>query len=191
VNKPLCSWVEHDPLEILQRTRECIEETLRKGKEKGLGINSDTVKAIGITNQRETTLVWSRKTGKPLHNAIVWLDIRTRTLCKKLQDELSGGVNHFRDVTGLPISTYFSAVKLKWLLENVPEVSDAVDAGDAMVGTLDTWLIWNLTGGCGSEAKFVTDCTNAARTMLMDLKTLEWHQPSLDELGIKTEILPE
>lgn len=186
-----CRWVEHDPLEILQRARECIDATLQKGKEKGLQFNSDTVKGIGITNQRETTLVWSRKTGKPLYNAIVWLDIRTRTLCKTLSDQFSDGVDHFRGVTGLPISTYFSAVKLRWLMENVPEVKEAMEAGDAMFGTLDTWLIWNLTGGSSRGGRFVTDCTNAARTMLMDLRTLDWHQESLDELGIKRDVLPE
>eukprot|EP00850_Spirogloea_muscicola_P018433 SM000168S02632 [mRNA] locus=s168:281215:284144:- [translate_table: standard] len=262
-------------------------EAVAKAGAAGLRLDGGAVRGIGITNQRETTVVWSRATGQPLHNALVWMDVRTSDICRRLERELAGGRDHFRRATGLPISTYFSATKLLWLLENVPAVKVAVDSGDAMFGTIDTWLVWHLTGGpgrtgaqCSHESRgrsdtacaragdsdtedgwvkvdherwaataspasmeeaggrlseapvpnvpetdascfsrggargsgmgspasgagihvtvasqliladFAVDCSNAARTMLMDLRTLQWHEPTLDTLGIPKAILP-
>eukprot|EP00850_Spirogloea_muscicola_P004527 SM000019S05071 [mRNA] locus=s19:777378:781010:- [translate_table: standard] len=307
---PRAGWVEHDPVQILANTRACMAEAVAKAGAAGLRLDGGAVRGIGITNQRETTVVWSRATGQPLHNAIVWMDVRTSDICRcallpcpwglapasaacagpgltagagarpatsrRLERELAGGRDHFRRATGLPISTYFSATKLLWLLENVPAVKAAVDSGDAMFGTIDTWLVWHLTGGpgrtgaqCSHESRgrsdaacaqatdsdtddgwvkvdheryaataspatteeagrrlseapvpnvpetdascssgggargsrmgvasqliladFAVDCSNAARTMLMDLRTLQWHEPTLDTLGIPKAILP-
>lgn len=186
---PQAGWVEHDPMEILETVRVCMGVALEKTKEAS-NLADVELKAVGITNQRETTVIWSKSTGKPLYNAIVWMDVRTSALCRRLEAELSGGRTHFVKSSGLPISTYFSALKLIWLLENVAAVKEAVRTGDALFGTVDTWLIWNLTGGVGKGAH-VTDCSNAARTMLLDLKTLDWHQHSLEELNIPFEILPK
>lgn len=197
---PRAGWVEHNPLEILDTVRSCMQEALKKAAAAGLNVEGN-VKGVGITNQRETTVVWSRSSGKPLHNAIVWMDGRTSSICRRLEKELEGGKNHFREVTGLPISTYFSAMKLVWLLENEADVRAAVDSGDALVGTIDSWLIWNLTGvpiskdegpdtGGDSNRVHVTDCTNAARTMLMDIRTLQWHDSTLKDLGIPKSVLP-
>lgn len=176
-------------MEILETARVCMCVALEKAKEASKLADVE-LKAIGITNQRETSIIWSKSTGKPLYNAIVWMDVRTSSICRRLEAELSGGRTHFVKSSGLPISTYFSSLKLIWLLENVPEVKAAVKNGDALFGTVDTWLIWNLTGGVGKGAH-VTDCSNAARTMLLDLKTLDWHQHSLEELNIPLEILPK
>lgn len=186
---PQAGWVEHDPMEILETVRTCMRLALEKAKEASK-LKVVELKAIGITNQRETTIIWSKSTGKPLFNAIVWMDVRTSSICRRLEAELSGGRTHFVKSCGLPISTYFSALKLIWLLENVPEVKEAVKNEDALFGTVDTWLVWNLTGGVGKGAH-ITDCSNAARTMLLDLKTLEWHKRSLEELNIPLEILPK
>eukprot|EP00268_Persea_americana_P010639 TRINITY_DN1432_c1_g1_i1.p1 TRINITY_DN1432_c1_g1~~TRINITY_DN1432_c1_g1_i1.p1 ORF type:complete len:531 (+),score=99.04 TRINITY_DN1432_c1_g1_i1:501-2093(+) len=195
---PQPGWVEHDPVDILKSVRECITKALDKATANGHNIDKG-LKAIGITNQRETTVIWSKSTGLPLHNAIVWMDVRTSSICRKLESKLSGGRSHFVNVCGLPISTYFSAIKLLWLMENVDAVKAAIKTGDAMFGTIDSWLIWNLTGGCGGEDRdqhqvkgvHVTDCSNASRTMLMDLKTLNWDQPTLDALGIPLSVLPK
>ncbi|KAG6548815.1 hypothetical protein Mapa_009576 [Marchantia paleacea] len=182
---PEAGWVEHDPMEILETVRVCMRESLKKvGPEVAAGL-----KGIGITNQRETTVVWSKSTGRPLHNAIVWMDVRSASICRRLEGELEGGSKHFVTSAGLPISTYFSATKLLWLMASVPRVREAVDNGDALFGTIDTWLIWNLTGGVHGGLH-LTDCSNAARTLLMDLKTLQWHQPTLKSLGIPQAILP-
>lgn len=199
---PQVGWVEHDPVEILDTVRTCMQEALKEAAAAGLNVEGN-MKGVGITNQRETTVVWSRTTGKPLHNAIVWMDGRTSSICRRLEKELGGGRNHFREVTGLPISTYFSALKLIWLLENDANVRTAVDNEDALFGTIDTWLIWNLTGtpfGSSSggqrssevlERVHVTDCSNAARTLLMDIRTLQWHEPTLKDLGIPRSVLPK
>ncbi|KXZ50423.1 hypothetical protein GPECTOR_16g597 [Gonium pectorale] len=144
--------------------------------------------ALGITNQRETTVVWSRTTGRPLHNAIVWLDNRTSDLCEQLC-AAHGGRDAFRAVTGLPVSPYFSATKYLWLYDNVPEVRAAVDGGDACVGTVDSWLIWQLTGGAEGGVH-VTDVTNASRTLLMDLDSLDWHDPTLEAFRCPRAALP-
>ncbi|GJJ75318.1 glycerol kinase [Entomortierella parvispora] len=181
-------WVEQDPMDILGSVISCIEGALRKFKLQGN--DARNLKGIGITNQRETTVVWDRNTGKPLHNAIVWSDTRTQDIVKKLAGPDEGGADALRDICGLPITTYFSAVKLRWLLENSTEVKEAHDNGSLMFGTVDSWLIYNLTGG-KEGGVHVTDVTNASRTMLMDIKTLQWSDRCLDFFGIKAEILPE
>lgn len=186
---PEAGWVEHDPMEILESVRVCIEKAIDKATADGHKVDSG-LKAIGLTNQRETTLIWSKSTGLPLYHAIVWMDARTSSICRKLEKELPGGRTHFVETCGLPISTYFSALKLLWLLENVDAVKKAVEAGDALFGTIDTWLIWNMTGGLNGGVH-VTDVSNASRTMLMNLKTLDWDKPTLDTLGISAEILPK
>ncbi|KAJ7558009.1 hypothetical protein O6H91_04G021200 [Diphasiastrum complanatum] len=191
---PQAGWVEHDPMVILDTVKVCFQEAYAQATAQGLSIDGK-MKAIGITNQRETTIIWSKSTGLPLYNAIVWMDARTSAICRRLEQQLPMGRSQFVETCGLPISTYFSAMKLIWLLESVPEVKAAVESGDALFGTVETWIIWNLTQGATknkSEAGgiHVTDCSNAARTMLMDLKTLEWHEPTLELLGIPKSILP-
>lgn len=176
---PRPGWVEHDPLEIWARTQEAIQGALAKA-----GVRPGELLAIGITNQRETTLVWNKNTGEPYHNAIVWQDTRTDAICEALKAE--GLEEVFRKKTGLPLSTYFSGPKLKWILDHVPGVREAAERGDALFGTVDTWLIWWLTGG-----RHVTDVTNASRTLLMNLKTLDWDEELLAHLGIPRAMLPE
>ncbi|KAH8955852.1 hypothetical protein BDL97_07G008000 [Sphagnum fallax] len=188
---PQAGWVEHDPMEILATVRTAMEGVLTKATEQGIQVQGK-LKAVGITNQRETTVVWSKSTGKPFYNAIVWMDGRTSAICRKLEEKLPQGGRHFVKTCGLPIHPYFSATKLLWLMESVPEVKTAIESGDALFGTIDTWLIWNLTGGANSETTIhVTDCSNASRTMLMDLETLQWHEPTLKSLGIPRSILPK
>ena len=179
---PKPGWVEHDPMEIWERTQEVMRGALEKA-----GVHAKDLAAIGITNQRETTLVWDKKNGRPYHNAIVWQDTRTSRICHELAQE--GGQDRFRAKTGLPLSTYFSGPKLKWLLENVDGLRDAAQRGDALFGNLDTWLIWQLTGGAKSGAH-VTDVTNASRTMLLDLQSLDWDDDILETLGIPRQMLP-
>lgn len=187
---PEAGWVEHDPMEILESVKVCLAKAIDKATANGYNVDGG-LKAIGLTNQRETTLVWSKSTGCPLYNAIVWMDARTSSICRKLEQELPGGRTHFVETCGLPISTYFSAVKLLWLKENVDAVKVAMQKGDALFGTVDTWLIWNLTGGINGGGLHVTDVSNASRTMLMNLKTLDWDQPTLYTLGIPAESLPK
>ncbi|KAF8969523.1 Glycerol kinase [Entomortierella lignicola] len=184
---PQPGWDEHDPMDILGSVVTCIDAALRKFELQGN--NPKSIKGIGITNQRETTVVWNRKTGAPLHNAIVWSDTRTKDVVKKLCGT-EKGADAIKDVCGLPLTTYFSAVKLRWLLENSPEVKEAHDNGNLMFGTVDSWLIYNLTGGTDGGVH-VTDVTNASRTMLMDIRTLKWSEKCLDFFGLKAEILPE
>ncbi|KAK4427980.1 Glycerol kinase [Sesamum alatum] len=186
---PQSGWVEHDAMEILESVRLCIAKAVDKATAAGHNVDSG-LKAIGLTNQRETTVIWSKSSGCPLYNAIVWMDARTSSLCRKLEKELPGGKTHFLETCGLPISTYFSALKVLWLLDNVDAVKEAVKKGDALFGTIDTWLIWNLTGG-KENGLHVTDVSNASRTMLMNLKTLDWDETILDTLGIPAEILPK
>lgn len=174
---PRPGWVEHDPLEIWQRTQQVMAGSLEKA-----GLVATDLAAIGITNQRETTVVWDRKTGGPVCNAIVWQDTRTDRICAQLAAD--GGSNRFTSTTGLPLATYFSAPKLMWILENVPEARSRADRGDLLFGTMDTWLIWKLTG------EHVTDVTNASRTLLMDLRTLDWDHVILDALNIPPRMLP-
>ncbi|XPV77528.1 MAG: glycerol kinase GlpK [Desulfovibrio sp.] len=179
---PQPGWVEHDPMEIWNNTCEVIKGALTKS-----GIKGSELAAIGITNQRETTVVWDRNTGKPFHNAIVWQCTRTHEICKELIAD--GGQDRFREKTGLPIATYFSGPKIKWILDNVPEAKAAAESGDAMFGTIETWIIWWLTGGPKGGAH-VTDVTNASRTMLMDLHTLEWDDEIMDIMGVPAQGLP-
>ena len=180
---PQPGWVEHDPVEIWQRTQEVCQEAITRA-----GIQRGELAAVGITNQRETTIIWDRRSGKPYYNAIVWQDTRTKDICDELARD--GGQNRFKDTCGLPLATYFSGPKIKWLLENVPGIREAAERGDALFGNLDTWLIWWLTGGPESGAH-VTDVTNASRTMLMNLKTLDWDRATLDSFGIPSSILPK
>ncbi|XP_051147966.1 glycerol kinase-like [Andrographis paniculata] len=186
---PQSGWVEHDPVEILESVRLCIAKAVDKATAAGHNVDSG-LKAIGLTNQRETSVVWSKSTGRPLYNAIVWMDVRTSSICRKLEKELPGGRTHFVESCGLPISTYFSALKLLWLLDNVDDVKKAVENGDALFGTIDTWLIWNMTGGA-KNGLHITDVSNASRTMLMNLKTLDWDEKTLNILGIPAGILPK
>jgi glycerol kinase len=173
---PRPGWVEHDPMEIWNNTQEVIAGALAKS-----GIKGRQLHAVGITNQRETTVVWDRHTGRPFYNAIVWQCTRTHEICKQLMAE--GGQDRFRDTTGLPVATYFSGPKIKWILDNIPEARNAAQRGDAMFGTIETWIIWWLTGGPRGGAH-VTDVTNASRTMLMNLHTLTWDEDILDILDI-------
>jgi len=180
---PKAGWVEHDAEEIIRRTQQVIDGAMKKA-----GARATDLSAVGITNQRETTVVWDKNTGKPYYNAIVWQDTRTGDIVNRLSQ--NGGADRFRDKTGLPLSTYFSGTKLVWLLENVNGLREAAERGDALFGTIDTWLIWNLTGGVG-DGIHVTDVTNASRTLLMDLKTLNWDNEILAELDIPRQMLPE
>jgi glycerol kinase len=175
---PKPGWVEHDPLEIWERTQQVIRGALEKS-----GADVSDVAAIGITNQRETTVVWEKSTGKPVHNAIVWQDTRTDTLCNELARD--GGQDRLRAKTGLPLATYFSGPKIKWILDNVPGAREKAKAGDLLFGNIDTWIIWNLTGA------HVTDVTNASRTLLMNLASLDWDEGILSLLDIPRVMLPE
>ncbi len=178
---PRPGWVEHDPLEIWQRTQEVIHEAVAKDAVGG------QLSAVGITNQRETTLVWNPHTGQPYHNAIVWQDTRTKDICDQLATE--GVQDRFRPQTGLPLATYFSGPKIKWLLDNVDGLHAAAERGEAIFGNIDTWLIWWLTGGPGGGSH-VTDVTNASRTLLMNLRTLDWEAEIIEILGIPPQMLP-
>ena len=180
---PQPGWVEHDPLEIWQRTQEVIQSALQK-----VGITHQNLKAVGITNQRETTVVWDKQTGKPLHNAIVWMDTRNNKLVADLIAQ-SGGQDAYRPQTGLPLTTYFSGLKVKWLLENVTAVREAAQAGNALFGNIDTWLIYNLTGGVNGGLH-ITDVTNASRTMLMDIQTCQWSDDMCAALSVPKSMLP-
>ncbi|XP_023820995.1 glycerol kinase isoform X2 [Oryzias latipes] len=185
---PKEGWVEEDPKEILQSVYECMERTCEKLTQ--LNIDISNIKAIGVTNQRETTLVWDKETGEPLYNAIVWLDLRTQSTVESLINKTPGrNKNHLKHKTGLPISTYFSAVKLRWLMDNVDEVHQAVVSHRAMFGTVDSWLIWCLTGG-KSGGVHCTDVTNASRTMLFNIHTMNWDPELCKYFGIPMEILP-
>ncbi|WP_025274557.1 glycerol kinase GlpK [Haloglycomyces albus] len=176
---PQPGWVEHDAVEIRDNVDEVVEGALTKS-----GIAKEQVAAIGITNQRETTVIWDKETGEPVYNAIVWLDTRTDDIVH----ELSGdeGADRFRDKCGLPLATYFSGPKIRWLLDNVEGLRERAERGEVLFGTMDTWVIWNLTGGVHA-----IDVSNASRTMLMDLGSLDWDQEILDQMGIPAAILPE
>jgi len=179
---PKPGWVEHDPLEIWSAAQFVIQGVLND-----LQLSPKDLAAVGITNQRETTLVWNRKTGKPYHPAIVWQDTRTDRICNQLAE--TGGQDRFRDITGLPLATYFSGPKIAWMLENVAGLREDAEKGDAIFGTIDSWLVWNLTGGVESGLH-ITDVTNASRTLLMDLRTLDWDDGMTDILDIPKAMLP-
>jgi glycerol kinase len=179
---PRPGWVEHDAEEIWKRTCDVIRGALASFP----GTSPD-VTAVGITNQRETTILWDRRSGRPLTNAIVWQDTRTDSLCAELARD--GGPNRFRARTGLPIATYFSGPKIRWVLDNVDGARRAAERGDVLFGNVDTWLLWNLTGGVDGGVH-VTDVTNASRTQLMNLETLDWDDEILDVLDIPRSVLP-
>jgi glycerol kinase len=180
---PRPGWVEHDADEILERVRTCVRVALRDS-----GADARALAAVGISDQRETTVVWSRRTGRPIHNAIVWQDTRTAAACERLAAD--GGADRFRGLTGLPISTYSSALKLAWILDDGgPERRAAAEAGELLFGTIDSWLIWHLTGGVEGGVHSI-DVTNASRTMLMGLESLAWEPDLLDAMVIPAAMLP-
>ena len=180
---PKPGWVEHDPAEVWARTSEVVAESIASA-----GIDKGELSGIGITNQRETSVVWDRSTGKAVTNAIVWQDTRTDQICNKLSAD--GGQDRFRAKTGLPIATYFSGPKVRWILDNVDGAEKRAEAGDLLFGNMDTWVIWNLTGG-PDGGLHITDVSNASRTMLMDLATQDWDQELLDTIGVPRAMLPE
>jgi glycerol kinase len=179
---PEAGWVEHDPMEILQNARECVTTALTRA-----GIGADRIAAVGITNQRETSMLWDRKTGRPIANAIVWQDTRSQGLVDGVAD---GDPERFRARTGLPLASYFSASKVRWLLDTVPDAQARAERGELAFGTIDSWLLWHLTGGPG-RGVHATDVTNASRTLLMDLTTLEWADDLLAVWDIPRAVLPE
>jgi glycerol kinase len=179
---PKPGWVEHDPMEIWSRTQEVIGGGLQKA-----GITKDDLAAVGITNQRETALVWDRTTGKPVYNAIVWQDTRTDVYVNEFGKE--GGQDRFRAKVGLPLATYFSGPKVKWILDNVDGARAKAEAGDLVFGNIDTWCLWNLTGGVNGGVH-VTDVTNASRTLMMNLETLDWDDEIVEIMGIPRSMLP-
>ncbi len=180
---PQPGWVEHDAQEILANTYDVIAAALARA-----GLTPADLAAVGITNQRETTVMWDRASGEPVHNALVWMDTRTEGLVAALEAE--GGQDRFRATTGLPLATYFSGLKLRWLLDNVSGARDRAEAGELLFGTIDSWLVWNLTGRA-QGGLHITDVTNASRTQLMDLATLDWDEDILAELDIPRACLPE
>jgi glycerol kinase len=180
---PKPGLVEHDPMEIWQRSEDVITGGLKKAK-----IQASDLAAVGVTNQRETTVVWEKSSGKPVYNAIVWQDTRTDKICNELARD--GGQDRFRSKVGLPLATYFSGPKIKWILDNVDGVRERAQRGEVLFGNIDTWCIWNLTGGPDGGAH-VTDVSNASRTMLMNLETLEWDEEILGIMGIPRAMLPQ
>ncbi len=180
---PKPGWVEHDAMEIWTRSKEVISGALAKA-----GIQASDLAAVGVTNQRETTVVWDKTTGRPVHNAIVWQDTRTDTICNDLSKD--GGQDRFREKVGLPLATYFSGPKIRWILDNVPGVRERAERGEVVFGNIDSWCIWNLTGGVNGGLH-LTDVTNASRTMLMNLKTLDWDDEILGILGVPRAMLPQ
>lgn len=179
---PRAGWVEHDPEEIWRRTQEVIAEAMQER-----GFRPKDIAAIGISNQRETTVVWNRKTGKPVYNALVWQDTRVDDAVADFARE--GGQDRFREKTGLPLATYFSGLKIRWILNNVADVRRLADSGEVIFGNIDSYLVWKLTGGVNGGIH-VTDVTNASRTQLMNLRTLAWDAEILDTFGIPEKMLP-
>ncbi|MFF8311811.1 glycerol kinase GlpK [Streptomyces lydicus] len=180
---PKPGWVEHDAAEIWTNVQQVVDSAVEKA-----GITAADVKAIGITNQRETTVLWDKNTGEPVHNAIVWQDTRTDALCKELGRNV--GQDRFRRETGLPLASYFAGPKIRWLLDNVEGLRERAERGEILFGTMDSWVIWNLTGGVNG-GHHVTDVTNASRTMLMNLHNLQWDQKILASMEIPAAVLPE
>ncbi|MEV5313479.1 glycerol kinase GlpK [Streptomyces sp. NPDC052610] len=180
---PKPGWVEHDATEIWSKVQAVVAGALAKA-----GLRADQLSALGITNQRETTVLWDRATGMPVHNAIVWQDTRTAALCAELGG--ADGQDRFRERTGLPLASYFSGPKAAWLLDNVPGLRARAERGEIAFGTVDSWLIWNLTGGTDG-GRHVTDVTNAGRTMLMNLNTLQWDSSILSAMNVPEAVLPE
>ena len=180
---PKPGWVEHDPAEIWRRTTDVIVEALSTA-----GLNASDLATVGITNQRETAVVWDRATGRPATNAIVWQDTRTEAIVRRLGGD--DGPDRLRAATGLPLATYFAGPKVTWMLENVEGLRTRAERGDLLFGTVDSWVVWNLTGGIDG-GRHATDVTNASRTLLMDLDTLSWSADLATEMGIPTSMLPE
>ncbi len=180
---PRAGWVEHDATEIWNNTREVIGQALSKAN-----ITRHNIKAVGITNQRETAVVWDKTTGLPVYNAIVWQDTRTQKIVDRLAED--GGVERFKRKVGLPLATYFSGTKIVWILENVEGAREKAEAGDLLFGTTDSWVLWNLTGGVDGGVH-ITDVTNASRTLFMDLETLQWDDEILEIFGVPRSMLPE
>jgi glycerol kinase len=180
---PKAGWVEHDPMEIWANVREVIGLALSKAD-----LTRHDIAAVGITNQRETAVVWDKNTGKPVYNAIVWQDTRTQSIVDRLAGD--EGTERFKSIVGLPLATYFSGTKIVWILENVEGAREKAEAGDLMFGTTDTWVLWNLTGGTEGGVH-VTDVTNASRTLFMDLETLQWRDDILEAFGVPKSMLPE
>lgn len=180
---PFPGWVEHDAIEILANSNQVLNQAIAQ-----INIYQDQIKALGITNQRETTVLWNKLSGKPYGNAIVWQDTRTEKICAEL---ISKGLKDlFQQRSGLPLATYFSGPKIKWLIENNSDIKQDINSGQVFFGNIDSWLIWNLTGGINGGVHF-TDVTNASRTLLMNLETLDWDEELLDILGIPKDVLPE
>jgi glycerol kinase len=180
---PRPGWVEHDALEVWERVQAVVQGALQKAN-----VTAREVAAVGVTNQRETTVIWEKATGRPIYNAIVWQDTRTADLCKRLAR--GGGQNRFRRKTGLPLATYFSGPKIRWILDHVPGAKARAKKGELLFGNMDTWAIWNLTGGPNGGVH-VTDVSNASRTLLMNLKTLDWDDEILKVVGVPRALLPE
>jgi glycerol kinase len=179
---PRAGWVEHDPLEIWDHTREVIGQALAKAD-----MTRHDIAAVGITNQRETTVVWDRTTGEPVYNAIVWQDTRTQSIVDRIAD---GDLERFTKKVGLPLATYFSGTKIAWILENVDGARERAETGELAFGTTDTWVLWNLTGGVDGGVH-ATDVTNASRTLFMDLESLQWDEEILAAFGVPASMLPE
>lgn len=180
---PNPGWVEHDPMEIWDSVRSVVADALTTAD-----INRHSIAAVGITNQRETTVVWDKNTGEPVYNAIVWQDTRTAAIARELAGDK--GMDRYKDIVGLPLATYFSGPKVKWILDNVEGAREKAEAGDLLFGNTDSWVVWNLTGGVNGGVH-VTDVTNASRTMLMDLRTLTWREDICADMGIPMSMLPE
>jgi glycerol kinase len=180
---PSPGWVEHDALEIWSNTQDVIQNAMRKS-----GLRSEDITALGITNQRETCVLWNKETGLPYSNAIVWQDTRTQDICDRISKNY--GIDRFRQKTGLPLATYFSGPKIRWLIDNIPDIQRDIQKGLVLFGNMDTWIIWNLTGGIRNGVH-VTDISNASRTLLMNLGTLNWDEELLFELGVPSMILPK
>lgn len=180
---PRAGWVEHDPMEIWTNVREAVAQALARAE-----VNKDQIAAVGVTNQRETAVVWDRRTGEPIHHAIVWQDTRTQRIC----DQLAGraGADKYKDVCGLPLATYFSGPKIRWILDHVDGAWEKAEKGDLLFGNVDSWVIWQLTGGVKGGVH-VTDPTNASRTMLMNVRTLAWDEGICADMDIPLRMLPE
>ena len=180
---PKAGWVEHNPIEIWDNIRECVADALQKAE-----INRHEVAAVGITNQRETVVVWDKNTGEPVYNAIVWQDTRTSQIIRELAGD--DGPSKYRDICGLDLSTYYSGPEIKWILDNVEGAREKAEAGDLLFGNTDCWVLWNMTGGVNGGVH-KTDVTNASRTMLMDIRTLQWREDICKDFGIPMSMLPE
>lgn len=179
---PRAGWVEHDPKEIWHNTQEVIGLALSRAD-----LTRHDIASVGITNQRETAVVWDKNTGEPVYNAIVWQDTRTQPIVDRLAN---GDTERFKDIVGLPLATYFSGTKIVWILENVEGARERAEAGDLLFGTTDSWVLWNLTGGTDGGVH-ATDVTNASRTLFMDLETLQWREDILAEFGVPASMMPE